>query len=186
MLTLGGANLFTGGVTINAGTLTAGSATALGPAANATLTFGSGSTGKFQLNGKMQGLEQRNVFGHIVVLVPDPLCDSDHLAIRLPDDHADSRWPRAAMGSTVNVRYQMRHSASSEDTMRQAGCQVKSFVWYLWECPFGWAPVESVVDNSAALDQRQQTTDCISVSSYKSLPKKSCIAQMFGIDIHES
>src|SRR5205814_8111587 len=50
-LTLGGANLFTGGVTINAGTVTAGSTTALGPAANATLTFGSGSTGKFQLNG---------------------------------------------------------------------------------------------------------------------------------------
>lgn len=50
-LTLGGANLFTGGVTINAGTLIAGSTTALGPAANATLTFGSGSTGKFQLNG---------------------------------------------------------------------------------------------------------------------------------------
>jgi autotransporter-associated beta strand protein len=50
-LTLSGANLFTGGVTINAGTLTAGSTTALGPAANATLTFGASSTGKFQLNG---------------------------------------------------------------------------------------------------------------------------------------
>jgi fibronectin-binding autotransporter adhesin len=50
-LTLSGANLFTGGVTINAGTLIAGNATALGPATNATLTFGSGSTGKLQLNG---------------------------------------------------------------------------------------------------------------------------------------
>jgi CSLREA domain-containing protein len=50
-LTLGAANTFTGGVTINAGTLTAGSTTALGPAASVTLTFGSGSTGKFQLNG---------------------------------------------------------------------------------------------------------------------------------------
>src|SRR4029077_16298525 len=50
-LVLNGANLFTGGVTINAGTLTAGSSTALGPATNATLTFGAGSTGKFQLNG---------------------------------------------------------------------------------------------------------------------------------------
>lgn len=51
-LVLNGADLFTGGVTINAGTVTAGSTTALGPAANATLTFGAGSTGKFQLNGK--------------------------------------------------------------------------------------------------------------------------------------
>jgi autotransporter-associated beta strand protein len=49
-LALNGANTFTGGVTINAGTVTAGSTTALGPAANATLTFGSGSTGRFQLN----------------------------------------------------------------------------------------------------------------------------------------
>jgi len=51
VLTLSGANTFTGGVTINSGTLRAGSTTALGPAANATLTFGAGSTGKFQLNG---------------------------------------------------------------------------------------------------------------------------------------
>lgn len=50
-LTLSGANSFTGGVTINAGILKAGSTTALGPAANATLTFGASSTGKFQLNG---------------------------------------------------------------------------------------------------------------------------------------
>ena len=48
---LSGANTFTGGVTINAGTLRAGSTTTLGPAASATLTFGSSSTGKFQLNG---------------------------------------------------------------------------------------------------------------------------------------
>jgi len=48
---LSGPNDFTGGVTINAGTLTAGSTTALGPAANAKLTFGASSTGKFQLNG---------------------------------------------------------------------------------------------------------------------------------------
>lgn len=50
-LVLGGANTYTGGVAINAGTLRAGSSTALGPATNATLTFGSGSTGKFQLFG---------------------------------------------------------------------------------------------------------------------------------------
>jgi autotransporter-associated beta strand protein len=50
-LTLSGANTYTGGVTINAGTLRAGSTTALGPAANASLTFGASSTGRFQLNG---------------------------------------------------------------------------------------------------------------------------------------
>ncbi len=50
-LTLSNANTYTGTTTINAGTLTAGTATALGPAANATLIFGASSTGKFQLNG---------------------------------------------------------------------------------------------------------------------------------------
>ena len=50
-LTLNGANLFTGGVTLNAGVVSAGNATALGPAANATVVFGNASTGKLQLNG---------------------------------------------------------------------------------------------------------------------------------------
>jgi autotransporter-associated beta strand protein len=49
--TLSGANTFTGGVTIHQGILKAGSSTALGPAASATLTFDASSTGKFQLNG---------------------------------------------------------------------------------------------------------------------------------------
>lgn len=47
-LTLGAANLFTGGTIINAGILAAGSNTAL---AGGALSFGAGSTGKFQLNG---------------------------------------------------------------------------------------------------------------------------------------
>jgi fibronectin-binding autotransporter adhesin len=51
LLILGGANTFTGGFRINSGTVRAGSTTALGPAANASLTFGSGSTGKLQLFG---------------------------------------------------------------------------------------------------------------------------------------
>ncbi len=51
VLELSGANTFTGGVTVNAGTLLLGSATAMGPAANATLTFGAGSTGTVILNG---------------------------------------------------------------------------------------------------------------------------------------
>jgi len=48
---LSGANLYTGTTTVNAGTLRAGNATAFGPAANASLAFGPGSTGKVQLYG---------------------------------------------------------------------------------------------------------------------------------------
>jgi autotransporter-associated beta strand protein len=47
-LVLNGANTYTGGTTINAGTITAGNTTALG---NGPLTFDNGSTGRFQLNG---------------------------------------------------------------------------------------------------------------------------------------
>ena len=49
-LTLGGANSYTGATTLNAGILQAGSTTALGAAANASLVFGASSTGTLQLN----------------------------------------------------------------------------------------------------------------------------------------
>ena len=48
--TLTGANTYTGGTVINSGVLRAGSTTAFGPAANASLAFSVGSTGKVQLN----------------------------------------------------------------------------------------------------------------------------------------
>ncbi len=50
-LTLSGPNTYTGGTIINAGILRAGSATAFGPATDASLTFGPDSTGTVQLNG---------------------------------------------------------------------------------------------------------------------------------------
>ena len=48
--TLSGANTYTGVTTIGSGILKAGSTTAFGPAANASLTFSAGSTGTLQLN----------------------------------------------------------------------------------------------------------------------------------------
>jgi len=50
-LLLSGANLYTGATTVNDGILQAGSATAFGPAANASLVFGASSTGTVQLYG---------------------------------------------------------------------------------------------------------------------------------------
>ena len=50
-LLLAGANTYGGITSCNAGVLTAGSTTAFGPAATATLVFGEGSSGKVQLNG---------------------------------------------------------------------------------------------------------------------------------------
>ena len=53
ILTLNGANTFTGGLTINAGTVSLGNTSALNSTAGSenTVTFGSGSTGTLSLNG---------------------------------------------------------------------------------------------------------------------------------------
>ena len=49
-LSLYGTNTFTGGVKINAGTVTLDNVQGLGPAASATISFGPGSTGALDLN----------------------------------------------------------------------------------------------------------------------------------------
>ena len=48
---LDSADSYSGGTTIDAGTITLGNSTALGPAASASVTFGAGSAGELQLNG---------------------------------------------------------------------------------------------------------------------------------------
>src|SRR5262249_24713010 len=112
---------------------------------------------RIQLDCKMQRLQQRHVLRNIVILMADPLCDSDYLAVGFSDDHADAGWAGAAVRSSVHIRYELRHAAPSEDTMRPLGCPVKSFVWYLRDCPFGSRSVESDVDNSSALYRHSAT-----------------------------
>jgi len=57
---LDAADTFTGGTTLNAGTLVLGNATALGAATNAALTFGASSTGILSLNGNSITLTDLN------------------------------------------------------------------------------------------------------------------------------
>jgi len=70
--------------------------------------------------------------------------------------------------------------------MSHTRCPVKNFVWYLWDCPFEYRSVESYVDNSAALDRYRQIADSMSFNGSSRSSKKLLVAQIFGIDIHES
>jgi len=56
-----------------------------------------------QFQSVLQGFEQGDIFGDIVVLVPDPLRDPDFLASRILEHDANPGRSRTAMGTTINV-----------------------------------------------------------------------------------
>jgi fibronectin-binding autotransporter adhesin len=65
VLVLGGNNTFTGGVTINSGTLRIGSSGAFGSPASNDLSFGAGSTGILSLNGNSVSVSSLNTDANI-------------------------------------------------------------------------------------------------------------------------
>ncbi|MFN2507154.1 MAG: beta strand repeat-containing protein [Chthoniobacterales bacterium] len=83
-LVLGTANTFTGSTTINAGTLTLGNATALGPSASAAVVFGASSTGRLQLNGNnttIVGLNTNALVGTPVIESGSATAGTDTLTV---------------------------------------------------------------------------------------------------------
>ncbi len=65
----------------------------------------------FDGDGVLQGFQQGNVFGDVVVLVADPLGDAGGLAAGAFDDDADAGGSRVTVRSAVDVGYQIGHSA---------------------------------------------------------------------------
>jgi hypothetical protein len=61
-------------------------------------------------DGVLQSFEEGNVLGDVVVLVSDPLGDTDDFAVRSFNYDANSGWSGIPMGSAVDVRYQIGHS----------------------------------------------------------------------------
>ena len=57
----------------------------------------------FQFQSVLQSFEQGDVFGNVVVLVPDPLRDPDLLALRILEHDANPGGSRTAMRATINV-----------------------------------------------------------------------------------
>jgi hypothetical protein len=57
----------------------------------------------------LKRFKKGDVFGYVVVLMPYPAANSNRFSVWLLDDNADSRWSRATMTTTVNIRYKTRH-----------------------------------------------------------------------------
>ena len=57
----------------------------------------------FQAKRVLQGFQESDVLGDVVVLVADPLRDPDLLALGILDDDTDPRWSWTAMRAAVNV-----------------------------------------------------------------------------------
>ena len=64
----------------------------------------------------LQSFEQRNVFGDIVVLVANPLRDSDFAAVGTVDNHPNTGRPWIPQGAAVHVGHQIWHQGSCLST----------------------------------------------------------------------
>ena len=57
----------------------------------------------FESYSALQSFQQRNVFGNIVVLMPDPFGDSNSAMLGTVNDHSNARRPRVPQGATIHV-----------------------------------------------------------------------------------
>ena len=57
----------------------------------------------------LQRFHQRGVFGHVVVLMPNPLGDADRSRLTAADDHTNPGRPRIPQASAIHIRHQIWH-----------------------------------------------------------------------------
>ena len=57
----------------------------------------------------LQGFDQGDVFGDVVVLAANPLGDADGTGSRAVHYHANAGWPGVSLGAAVDVCHQIRH-----------------------------------------------------------------------------
>ena len=62
-------------------------------------------------DGVLQGFHEGNVLGDIVVLMPDPLGDSNGFAAQSLNHYANARWARVSVRPAIDIRDQIGHSA---------------------------------------------------------------------------
>jgi len=64
-------------------------------------------SGRFEGASALQGLQEGNVFGHIVVLAPYPAGDADGTAVGALDYHANTGRPWVPQRSAIHVGYEV-------------------------------------------------------------------------------
>ena len=62
--------------------------------------------GRIQLNREVQGLEQRRIFGNVVILMANPFGDADGPTFAAIDHHPNARRPWIAQGTTVHISHE--------------------------------------------------------------------------------
>jgi len=55
----------------------------------------------------LQSLQQRHIFGDVIVLVADPFRDADGTAGAAVNHHPNTRWPWIAQGATVHIGHEV-------------------------------------------------------------------------------
>src|ERR1019366_1788404 len=61
-------------------------------------------------DGVLQGLKQGNVFGYVVVLMPDPAGDTGNFAVVAFNDDANPGGPGISVRAAVHIGYEIGHS----------------------------------------------------------------------------
>jgi hypothetical protein len=109
--------------------------------------------GGFEGQGTLQGFEQCDVFGYVVVLVSDPAGDLDSgRSFGAFNYDTNTGRPRVSMGAAIHVGYETGHPYFSVHLkMRRTVFAVKTIIWFP-PVDFREAQsVEGVVENSGRI-----------------------------------
>src|SRR5271157_5244727 len=95
-------------------------------------------------DGVLQGLEQRNVLGHVVVLVPDPSCNAGRFAVESSDHDSNTRRPGIPVRATVHIGYQIGHRIPYLTRCYTAARFVKRQGWFVYRRKFCMISVKNM------------------------------------------
>jgi len=85
----------------------------------------------FEGQSTLQGFQQSNIFGYVIILASNPLRDSDCRALSSVDHDSNSGRPRISQRSAVYVGHHIRHAAVSPRTnMRYSPPGRQELCWF--------------------------------------------------------